>query len=293
VTTSPEISVIIASYNSRSTIGDCLRTLREQKTTVSFEVIVVDSSTDGTGELVAQNYPWVRLFCFKQRKFPGTARNIGVSQAGGRIIAFTDADCMVDVHWISEIRRAHDLPYLAISGAIGNANPWSYLGWGYYFCEFAGWSPGTAEGWLRDGAGANVSYKREALDRYGPLLNDSYCSDTVFHEQLLKAGHGLWFRPAMLVYHYNPDRFIPFIRHQYFHGRSLARVRRHRGGGFNWRGLVYIPAVAWVPLKRLAKIGRNCLFGGEYAKAFALSWPVILLGLVCWSLGEAAGYAGE
>ena len=290
MTLPPEISVVIASYNSRSTIDACLRSLKEQRTSVPFEVIVVDSSTDGTGERIARDHPWVVLLRFTQRKFPGTARNRGVARAGGKIIAFMDADCMADANWISEIHRAHEMPYLAISGAIGNGNPESYLGWVYYFCEFTNWSPGTPEGWQRDGAGANISYKREAFDRYGPLLEDSYCSDTIFHEKLNKAGHHLWFRPAMVVYHSNPDKFFPIIRHQYFHGRSLARVRRPSGSGFNWRGLVYAPAVFWVPLKRLAKVTRKCLTGGKCAKELALIWPAVLLGLVSWSLGEAAGY---
>ena len=289
----PEISVIIASYNSRSTIGDCLKSLRMQKTSIPFEVIVVDSSTDGTGELIARAHPWVRLFRFTQRKFPGTARNFGISKAAGRIMAFIDADCTADLHWVSEIHRAHELPYLAISGAIGNANPENYLGWVYYFCEFTNWAPGTPEGWQRDGAGANMSYKREALERYGPLLEDTYCSDTIFHDKLLQAGYGLWFRPAMVVYHHNPNKFFNIIRHQHFHGRSLARVRRPPGGGRNWHRLAYIPAMAWVPLKRLFKMGRKCLGSGIYAKEFAASCPLVLLGLVSWSMGEAAGYAGE
>ncbi len=45
------LSVVIASYNSKKTIEDCLNSLKNQNTTQPFEVIVIDSSTDGAADL--------------------------------------------------------------------------------------------------------------------------------------------------------------------------------------------------------------------------------------------------
>ena len=45
----PAVSVIVASFNARATIGAALDSLQRQDGDVPFEVIVVDSSQDGTG----------------------------------------------------------------------------------------------------------------------------------------------------------------------------------------------------------------------------------------------------
>ena len=75
----PQLSVIIASYNSEKTIEACLRSLKDQEIYKDLEVIVVDSSADDTAGIVKEKFPEVRLHCFLDRKFPGDARNFGVT----------------------------------------------------------------------------------------------------------------------------------------------------------------------------------------------------------------------
>src|ERR1051325_3213870 len=89
----PHLSVVIASYNSRRTIARCLESL-EAQTYGDFEIVVVDSSSDGAARAVEERFPDVRLVTFPTRKFPGDARNAGVRAARGEIIAFIDADCI-------------------------------------------------------------------------------------------------------------------------------------------------------------------------------------------------------
>ena len=79
----PELSVIIASYNARRTIEMCLNSLRLQKSPRTFEVILVDSSTDGTGDVVRQGYPEVRLITSTARLYCGSARNEGLKICPG------------------------------------------------------------------------------------------------------------------------------------------------------------------------------------------------------------------
>src|SRR5207244_1050179 len=76
-------------------------------TDVRFEIVVVDSSTDGTAELVAADFPAVRLVTAKERLYPGTARNAGIAEARGEILSFTDADCVVEPNWLAELAQLH------------------------------------------------------------------------------------------------------------------------------------------------------------------------------------------
>lgn len=90
------ISIIIPAYNETRTIEAVLRSALNQ--TIKCEVIVVDDgSTDGTKELVSK-YP-VKIISTK-RQGPGHARNIGVKNANGQIIAFIDADETIESNFI-------------------------------------------------------------------------------------------------------------------------------------------------------------------------------------------------
>jgi len=55
----PQLSVIIPSFNSRRTIEACLELLKNQATDKTFEIIVVDSSTDAHIEMVVERFPRV------------------------------------------------------------------------------------------------------------------------------------------------------------------------------------------------------------------------------------------
>ena len=103
----PEVSVIVPVYNGAATIDACLESLLNQNYPADcFEIMVVENgSTDNTSEIV-ESYPEVRLLHSPQRG-PGQARNYGVSQSKADIIAFTDADCVADPSWLTELMKGY------------------------------------------------------------------------------------------------------------------------------------------------------------------------------------------
>ena len=86
---SPEVAVVIPSYNSRQFIEDTIASVRAQ-TLVPDEIVVVDDgSTDGTAELVEG----LGVQCIrKQNGGPASARNQGVKETTAPLVAFLDAD---------------------------------------------------------------------------------------------------------------------------------------------------------------------------------------------------------
>jgi len=286
----PLLSVIITSYNSGNLILRCLESLKNQNTDQSFEIIVVDSSTYGVAILIEKRFPDVRLYQFSERKFCGDARNFGLSVAKGEIIAFIDADCRADQNWADQILEAHRSPYLAIGGAILNGNPQSITGWAAYFCEFSQWMPNTPSKPLRDIAGANMSYKRKAFEIFGPLIEGTYSSDTEFHWRLAKNGHYLQFVPSIIVFHHNIDRFWNFLRHEFDHGRSFAKVRMISQGFPKWRRWFYGIFSFLIPGWLFLKVGSRNFKNRIYLFYFLKTWPLLMLGLMSWSLGECVGY---
>lgn len=57
-----ELTVTICSWNTRDDLRACLRSLEEIRSEAEFEVIVVDNnSEDGSPDMVAEEFPWIRL----------------------------------------------------------------------------------------------------------------------------------------------------------------------------------------------------------------------------------------
>ena len=84
------ISAIVPVYNGEKFLGDALSSIFAQDYR-SIEVIVVDDgSTDDTGA-IAQSYREVQYF-YQERQGSAVARNTGIDNSKGELIAFLDAD---------------------------------------------------------------------------------------------------------------------------------------------------------------------------------------------------------
>lgn len=93
----PLVSVVITAYNAERYIGETLESVFAQ-TYRTFEVIVADDgSTDGTRELVQTRFPKVRYF-WKPNGGQASARNLGITNAEGDLLAFVDSDDL----WLPE-----------------------------------------------------------------------------------------------------------------------------------------------------------------------------------------------
>lgn len=284
------LSIVIASYNSKNTIAGCLRSLEDQISDGSAEIVVVDSSTDGTGELVKSGFPKVKLFEFKERKFPGDARNFGVSMAKGEIIAFIDADCMAEKSWVEHILNAQQGEIPVVGGAISNGNPESHVGWATYFCEFGGWMPHLPKGFINEIPTCCLSLRRWVFDRYGPFLEGTYCSDTAFHWRLEKEGIQVQFDPTITVFHFNITDLWAFLKKELFHGRSFARVRIHVQDFSIFRRVGYALASPLIPFLLFFRRAGLVFGRGGPSVRFLRSSPLVFIGLVSWSVGEFLGY---
>lgn len=86
-----KISVVIPAYNAATCIADAIQSCIQQ-TMQPHEIIVVDdASTDNTCDVVAQ-YKDVILLKQAANRGPSAARNLGITEATGDLIAFLDSD---------------------------------------------------------------------------------------------------------------------------------------------------------------------------------------------------------
>ena len=115
---SPEISVVIPTYNRLDVLPEVLAALAVQQDAPDFEVLVVDDgSTDGTADWLAeQRTDTVRTWS-QANQGPAAARNFGVREARGRRIAFLGDDTVPSPSWLATHHRAAaGDPSLAVIG---------------------------------------------------------------------------------------------------------------------------------------------------------------------------------
>jgi glycosyltransferase involved in cell wall biosynthesis len=84
------ISVIVPAYQRENHIGASLSSIVAQDYRPLEIIVVDDGSTDGTAA-VAQSYPHV-TYVFQANQGPPCARNTGLTNCNGALIAFLDAD---------------------------------------------------------------------------------------------------------------------------------------------------------------------------------------------------------
>ena len=93
----PLVSVILPVYNGEDFIEECLESIYKQ-TYKPLEVIIIDDgSTDRTSEIL-EKHPGRKKVIHQQNRGVSNARNVGIGQAAGEFIAFTDYDDL----WLPE-----------------------------------------------------------------------------------------------------------------------------------------------------------------------------------------------
>ncbi len=237
----PLVSVVVCTHERPDSLAACLASL-ESVDYPSFEVVIVDNAprTPRTRELVdACGDARVRYTC---AEIPGlsAARNHGVLETRGEVVAFTDDDVNVDPNWVRALvrglgRRADVglVTGLVLAAELESPSQGLFerkVTWGAALAPrlFAVGSS-VPEVVLTPfncgmvGAGASFAARRETLLRIGPFdeaLGAGTPSrggeDLDYFRRVLVDGQAIAFEPASLVWHY--------------HRRDMASLRRQMLG---------------------------------------------------------------
>lgn len=115
---SPDISVIIVSYNTREMTLECLRTLHANLGGVSAEVFVVDNdSKDGSVDAIRVAFPQVRLIANTQNTGFGAANNQAMAQAKGEFFLLLNSDAFPKPGAIpAMVKSLREHPKVAVLG---------------------------------------------------------------------------------------------------------------------------------------------------------------------------------
>jgi glucosyl-dolichyl phosphate glucuronosyltransferase len=217
------ISVVICTYNRSKTLAATLSSLAEMKDLqgLQWELIVVDNnSSDATRDVVegfAKTSGLNVRYSFEPDQGLSRARNRGIQDARGDIIAFTDDDVIVERSWLEGLRSAfHQFDCEAVGGKI--IPVWN-SGKPHWFPEERGFNLGpaivqfdlgdTARRINRSFVGANMAFKKAAFAKHGLFRTDlgrvkndfGVAEETEFCQRLFDAGEVVVYTPHAIVYH--------------------------------------------------------------------------------------------
>lgn len=103
------ISAVICTHNRDRYLGPAIDSLLAQDLPDTFEVIVIDNaSTDTTRQIVEARLGDRRLkYVYESTLGLSTARNRGVQESSGEIIAYLDDDAVAEPCWLRELLSAY------------------------------------------------------------------------------------------------------------------------------------------------------------------------------------------
>ena len=94
--TSPRLSIVIVSFNTRADLERCLESLAAAPPAVPCEVVVVDNaSRDGSPEAVRSRWPSVRVVEQATNVGFSAANNVGIRATTGNLVLLLNSDCLV------------------------------------------------------------------------------------------------------------------------------------------------------------------------------------------------------
>ncbi len=125
-------SAVLSTWNKRDDLRENLLSLRAQTRPFAEIVVVDNASQDGTAEMVAREFPEVRLIVMPHDRFGACETfNIGFAAARSELIAILDDDIVMQPDWLEKAteRLAQEPPTTAIlsTQVIEPGTPQSYL----------------------------------------------------------------------------------------------------------------------------------------------------------------------
>jgi len=215
--TPPRLSVVIPNWNGAQHLPTCLDALRRQSHP-DCEIIVADNaSTDGSLDLLARDYPEVRVVPLSENRGFTGACNAGMRIATGDYVALLNNDTEVDPGWAAAVldafNRHPEAGLVASKMLLFDQRDRFHTAGDLYRVDGRLINRGV---WERDegqydreeyvfsACGGSSAYRHSMLDDIGLLDDDFFfsCEDMDLAWRAQLAGYRCIYTPNAVVYHH-------------------------------------------------------------------------------------------
>jgi glycosyltransferase involved in cell wall biosynthesis len=242
-------TIVVCTRDRAEMLGGCLKSLmRLEHESLDFLIVDNAPSDDSTRDLIAEIAGQDPRFRYAREPRPGLsrARNCGLANATGEIVAYTDDDVRVDPLWVRGLLRGfHRGPGVAcVTGLVASAS--LELPAERFFDARVWWSS-SCEHQLYDarhgaatsalypyaagtfGTGANFAFRANVLrelggfdERLGAGTTCGGGEDLDIFVRIVQAGRSISYEPAALVWHEHRVDHNDLRRQMFFYGKGLS-----------------------------------------------------------------------
>lgn len=282
----PELSVVIPSVNEWNDLEGCLSALERERATIPLEVLVPERCGPDVRTALARRFPWVQVFPVSTDTTIPQMRALAFHAARAETIAVIEDHVVVPAGWARQLADARRGVVRVVGGGIVNAATHRTVDWAAFLCEYSHLltpqPPGPSE-WL---TGNNTAYERALLMECLDVVDAGRWED-VLHATFRERGVVLWCRPDIIVGHKKHYTVGEYVSQRYLYARAYAADRANRASPA--RALAYraislaLPPVLFY--RTVSRIWRS----GAHRAEFLRSLPLLVVFVVAWGLGDAAG----
>jgi rhamnosyltransferase len=247
-------SIVIPTLNAGRYLPGLFEAFGAQEDADLIEVILVDSASDDDTVDQSRRYDLARVVPIPREDFThGYARNLGIREARGDIVAFLSQDARPrDSSWLAALLEPFQSPGVgaAFSRQVPypEANPIERTFIDYWFPEQPRVTAGLAEdesGTIRflDVFFSNVSSaaRRDLALRHPFMENLIMSEDQQFARDLVAHGHDIHYTPASEVWHSHRYSLREIFQRYFDSAYSLTCIFDHRIHESVKAGRAYLP----------------------------------------------------
>jgi glycosyltransferase involved in cell wall biosynthesis len=291
------ISLIICTHNRSRSLRTLLESLEKLDLTGPFtcEAIVVDNnSTDDTRDVVtgiSKASPLVIKYAFEANQGLGHARNRGVAEASGDVLAFTDDDCIPETTW-ARLIAAKFSSESSLAGIGGRVELFDASDQAVTIRRRRETGELQSVRQLFNLiAGCNMAFRRHVFDEaglfdpgFGAGTRIAACEDTDFLYRAHQKGLTIKYFPDVLVYHNHGrknDAEVNALHRGYACGRGAFYCKHILLGDRLIMGMAIREVVAMITgvTKTILaghSIKRHCMVSGGLLTGFVRGLPMFV-----------------
>ena len=236
------VSVIIPTCDRKDSLKAALDSIaRLDYPRNRYEVVVVDDgSVDGTEALVRElqgQVPMVLRYYRQEKKGLSAAKNIGIRESRGEILAFTDDDCLLEREWLARLVQAFDSPEV---GVVGGPDKIPGVSTAFAKCIDYSVTSFIGTGGVREGGvmrlakyyprGCNTALLKSLAEEAGGFDERFRVGEDIeLVYRIRRAGYSIRYATEAFVWHKRRGSFRAFVRQIFSRGCWRAELgRRHR-----------------------------------------------------------------
>jgi glycosyltransferase involved in cell wall biosynthesis len=244
-----QVSVIVSTYTEKryEDLIACFDSIKQQTIQPLETLLVLDPDPELVEYYTQRVPPFVKIITSTEKGL-SNARNAGIDESNGEIIAFIDDDAYADPHWIEKIIENYQDPnVVGVGGQIiphwESTEP-SWFPKEFYWIVGCSYSEVEKKREVRNPIGANMSFRKNVFEkagkfrtdigRYGKMLLSGEEAELSLKILNQIPDSKMIYEPEAIVYHRVPAERIKLqyiLKRAYYEGVSKGIIAKHEKSG--------------------------------------------------------------